>query len=70
MRFSNAAWTENLPQPTLNTPSSRNSIFPVKQKYLTLDSSLSVDPEATNKQDISSDLESLSDFLHQNSSNS
>ncbi len=53
MRYSNIAWTKNLPQSSSNTPSSEDPIFLTKQKYSTLDFTSSVDPEATNKQDLS-----------------
>ena len=66
MRYSNIAWTENLPQSSSNTLSSEDPILSTKQKYSTLDSTSSVDPEATNTQDLSSD-ECLSDFFHKNS---
>ena len=66
MRYSNAAWTENLPQSSSNTFFSEDLILSTKQKYSTLDSSSSVDPGATNTQDLSSD-ECLSDFFHKKS---
>ena len=66
MRYSNVAWTENLPQSSSNTPSSVDPILSTKRKYSTLDSTSSVDLGATNTQDLSSD-ECLSDFFHKNS---
>ena len=66
MRYSNVAWTENLPIPSPEPISKEIPVCSKRPKYTALDSPSSGDPGATNIQDLSSD-ECLPDFLvHKN----